>query len=381
MVPCGYRKGANIAPGNKGLPSKENPRFVAKTGGKCAATAQPFGGICPRAGVACAVGAPTAAKLPTDRQTMEVFPLKKLLTGFLACLLALACALPAVADTPREIVPLAYDDLPAPLEGQHHYLLACVDTWATNPDNLGNTDGVIMVTFDTRAHRLLFTTFMREMLVQRPDGRIGRITYIAKNYGIESLVRTISTHFGVRLAPYILFSMDNVQTIIDALGGVQITVTDEEADYLNRYRIARDATKPSMNKAGTYLFGGHAAVIYMRIRKVGGEGDAGRTRRMRTVLSTLAQAYRTITLSQAMDILESVTENLCATNMTLNDMLQAVGYAMQVAGATPEGLQLPTNDAMEPITYADMSTRQVDFARCREALQEFLDNTFAVADD
>lgn len=306
--------------------------------------------------------------------------MKRCLAALLALTLLLSLAPAAMADQPRDIVPLDYDTLPPALEGQHHYLLACVDTWATNPNNLGNTDGVMMVTFDTRAKRLLFTTYMREMLVKRPDGGIGRITYLAKNYGPEVLAQTISTHFGVKVDKYILFSMDNVQSIIDALGGVNITVTNEEADYLNRYRIARDATKPSMDKAGTYLFGGHAAVIYMRIRKVGSDGDAGRTRRMRTVLSTLAQQYTSVTLTQAMEILGSVSDNLCLTNMTLNDMMQALGYAMQVAGATPEGLQMPASDAMTPITYAGMSTRQVDFEKCRAVLKEFLDNSYVVVD-
>lgn len=286
----------------------------------------------------------------------------------------------ALAETPREITPLDYDSLPEALEGQHHYLLACVDTWETKPHNLGNTDGVMMVTLDTRAHRLLFTTFMREMLVQRPDGHIGRITYIAKNYGPEALCQTLSTHFGVKVDKYIFFSMDNVQTIIDALGGVEITVTDAEADYLNRYRIARDATTPSMDKGGTYLFGGHAAVIYMRIRKVGGDGDAGRTRRMRTVLTTLAKKYETVSLTEAINVLGSVTDNLCVTNMTMSDLLEAVGYAMQLVGAEPEGLQMPSDEAMEPIVYAGMSTRQVDFELCREQLSAFLDNSFVVVD-
>lgn len=306
--------------------------------------------------------------------------MKRIAVMALAALMALTPLAAAPAETPRAIFPLDYDTLPAALEGQHHYLLACVDTWAANPKNLGNTDGVMLVTFDTRAKRLLFTTFMREMLVKRPDGRIGRITYIAKTFGPEALCRTISTHFGVKVEKYILFSMDNVQSIIDALGGVMITVTNEEADYLNRYRISRDATTPSMDKAGTYLFGGHAAVIYMRIRKVGGDGDAGRTRRMRTVLATLAQTYATVTLTQAMGVLESVTDNLCATNMTLNDMMQALGYALQVAGAEPEGLQMPADGAMEPITYASMSTRQVDFEQCRTLLQAFLDSSYVVVD-
>jgi polyisoprenyl-teichoic acid--peptidoglycan teichoic acid transferase len=307
--------------------------------------------------------------------------LKRLLCLLLTLALGLGCYSAALAETPRAIYPLDYDSIPQPLEGQHHYLMVCVDNWQANPDNLGNTDGMMMVTFDTRAKRLMFTTFMREMLVQRPDGQPGRITYIAKNYGPEALCKTISTHFGIRLEKYIFFSMDNVQTIIDSLGGVYITVTDAEAAYLNRYRIARDATTPSMGNGGTYLFGGHAAVIYMRIRKVGSDGDAGRTRRMRTVLSTLSKKFKDITFSQALTILNEVSKNLCVTNMTMNDLLEAMGYALQLVGVEPEGLQMPANEAMEPITYAGMSTRQVNFELCRQLLGEFLDNSFSVVDD
>lgn len=307
--------------------------------------------------------------------------MKRLLCAVL-CVALLSTGLPcALADTPRDIIPLDYDTMPAPKDGQYHYLLACVDTWETKPHNLGNTDGVILVTMDTRSKRLLFTTFTREMLVKRPDGGIGRITYLSKTYGPEALAHTISTHFGVKVDKYILFSMDNVQTIIDAMGGVYITVTDAEAAYLNRYRISRDSTTPSMDKAGTYLFGGHAAVIYMRIRKVGNEGDAGRTRRMRTVLSTLAQKYNEITLDQALKILTAVTDNTCLSNMTMADLMQALGNAMQLRGVEPEGIQMPPNAAMEPIVYAGMSTRQVDFELCRKLMEEFLDNGFDVVDD
>ena len=306
--------------------------------------------------------------------------LKRALCLALALMLLLTQA--ALADTPRDIFPLDYDALPEPTEGQHHYLMVCTDNWEGNANHLGNTDGVLMATFDLAAHRLLFTTFSREMLVKRPDGEIGRFTYIAKNYGVDELCRTVSTHFGVKVKDYIIFSMDNVQKIIDAMGGVYITVTDAEANYLNRYRIARDATTPSMDKAGTYLFGGHAAVIYMRIRKVGGDGDAGRTRRIRTVLTTLTRKYDTVTLDEAINLLMAVTENTVTTNMSLSDMMEAIGYAMELRGVQPEGIQMPPDSAMEPITYAGMSTRQVDFDLARKLLADFLSSeNFDVTDE
>ena len=252
--------------------------------------------------------------------------------------------------------------------------MACVDSWEGSACHLGNTGGVLMVTLDVDAKRVMLTTFTREMLVKRPDGGIGRFTYIAKNYGPEALCETVSTHFGTKVDKYIIFSMDNVQTIIDAMGGVYITVTDAEADYLNRYRIARDATTPSMDKAGTYLFTGHAAVIYMRIRKVGGDGDSGRTRRIRTVLSTLAGKYAQASLDDALQLITTVSENIVTTNMSMADLLEAAGYALELRGVEPEGIQMPPEEAMQPITYAGMATRQVDFEYSRQVLSEFLES-------
>lgn len=302
---------------------------------------------------------------------------KRLIACLLLATICLSAFCPALADTPRPITPLDYDAIPEPLEGQHHYLLACVDSWQGDPNNLGNTDGVILVTLDTASRRIIFSTLTREMLTQRPDGKIGRFTYLANSAGPDALCQTVSTHFGVKVDRYAIFSMNNIQDIIDAMGGVYITVTDAEANYLNRYRISRDSTQPSMDKAGTYLFGGHAAVIYMRIRKVGGDGDAGRTRRIRTVLSTLTDKYAEATLDDALVLLSKVTESLVTTNMTMQDMMQAVGYAMELRGVTPEGYQIPPDEALEPIVYAGMDTRQVDFEYTREYLQRILTNTLS----
>ena len=289
-------------------------------------------------------------------------------------LVLLLCVLfvSAQAAAPDPIFALDYDSLAEPADGVHHYLLACFDTWDYDEDYQGNTDGLLLVTLDTVQQRVIFTTIMREILIRRPDGKIGRITYITKNYGPEALCEIVSTHFGIKVEKYLFFSMDNIQDIIDVFGGVHITVTDAEAYYLNRYRISRDSTTPSMDQAGTYLFTGHAAVIYMRIRKVGGDGDVGRTRRVRTVLSTMVEESRGITLSEAMGIADALTENVCMTNMSMNDLMTAVASAYTLRDTDAEGFQLPTSESLEPITYAGMDTNQVDFELCRSVFLEFM---------
>lgn len=299
----------------------------------------------------------------------------------LTALVLLLCAVPALADQPQPIETIPYDELPATIDGQHHYLLLCVDQWYGKPGNLGNTDGIVMVTVDTRAHRVMLTSFIRDALVERPDGKIGRINYIAKNYGPEALCQVISQHIGVKVEKYILFDFNQIQTIIDYLGGVTITVTDAEADYLNRYRISRTATTPSMDKGGTYLFGGHAAVIYMRIRKAGGGGDFMRTQRVRTVLSTLADQCREITYDEALALVDNVMANTTLTNMNLDEMVQAMEYAYELRGCTVEELRIPQDGDATPITYASMSVQEIDWVHSREVMDDFLQNSFLVLDD
>ncbi len=306
--------------------------------------------------------------------------LKRRIALLVALLLCFSWTGSAMADPPKPITPIPWEELPPVVEGQHHYLLLCVDQWNGNPKNLGNTDGIVLVTMDTRTRRLMLTSFSREMLIQRPDGVIGRVNYIAKNYGPEELCKVLSTHFGVRIEKYMLFDMNHIQTIVDVLGGVDITVTDAEAAYLKRYAIPDNSTVPKMKNAGTYHFRGHSAVIYMRIRKVGGGGDLMRTQRVRTVLSALADTCRTINLDQAIELMDSVTDNSLLTNLSAGDMLAAVQYAMELRGVTMEELQIPFEGAYAPITYAGMSTREIDFDACRKAVADYLENSFLVVD-
>lgn len=306
--------------------------------------------------------------------------IKRIVCLVLTLILSLSCCA-ALADDPQPIETIPYEELPPAIDGQHHYLLLCVDQWTGKPHNLGNTDGIVIVTLDTRAHRVMLTSIIRDALVERPDGVIGRINYIAKNYGPEALCTVISQHVGVKIEKYLLFDFSQIASIVDFLGGVDIEITSTESNYLQRYAIPKDSTTPRLRGAGTYHFNGHSAVIYMRIRKVGGGGDFMRTQRVRTVLSTLADQCREITLEEARALVDSVLENTTLTNMSTDEMVEAMNYAMELRGCTVEELRLPPDGAATPITYAGMSVQEIDWVACRQAMDEYLQNSFLVLDD
>lgn len=306
--------------------------------------------------------------------------MKRLLSALLAVLLVWTAA-PALAGTPKPIEIIPYEEIPEPSDGQHHYLLLCTDSWKANPKNIGNTDGIVLVTLDTRAHRVMLTSIIRDALVQRPDGVIGRITYIAKNYGPEALCKVISQHLNVKVEDYILFDFGQIARIIDHLGGVDIEVNASEATYLRRYPLESHQTSPAMGYAGTYKFYGRAAVIYMRIRKAGGGGDFMRTQRVRTVLSTLADQCREITYDQAKELLDAIVENTLLTNMNTEQLVAAMDQAYGLRDCTVEELRIPQDDAVHPISYAGMSVQELDWAMCREDFENYLGSSWLVMDE
>ena len=288
----------------------------------------------------------------------------------------------AVAETqPKPIEVIPYEDLPEPEDGQHHYLLLCVDQWTGKPWNLGNTDGIVLVTLDTRAHRVMLTSIIRDALVLTPEDKITRINYIAKTFSPETLCQVISQHLGVKVEKYLLFDFSQIQDIIDFMGGVDITINAAEASYLLRYAISRNATQPAIRSSGTYHFNGHAAVIYMRIRKAGGGGDFMRTQRVRTVLSTLAAQCRSFTYDDARALVDSVMDHTTMTNMNLDMMLSAMEQAYSLKDCTVEELRIPPDGAVHGITYHSMAAQELDWPACRAAMQDYLQNSFLVMDE
>lgn len=314
-------------------------------------------------------------------------------------IICLAAAGSAAGDerAPKPIQTIPIEEIAPVQEGQHHYLLLCTDVWHGNPGNLGNTDGIVLVTLDTRAHRVMLTSFIRDALVWRPmdenpeEMGFGRINYIAKRLGPEALCRVISQHINVRVEDYLLFDFTQIANIVDYLGGVDIELNREEINYLRKYAVpdgsvrnvktGTDLRAGATHRPGLYHFAGHSAVIYMRIRKAGGGGDFMRTQRARTVMSTLADKCREITWEETEALVNNIMDNNTMTNINLEKMLNAARYAYSLRDCTIEELRIPPDGAVSPITFASMAVQEIDWEACRSAMANYLKNSFLVVED
>lgn len=320
------------------------------------------------------------------------FSFRRGLTLCLALSLALSAAAPAALAYKR------YDGLaekltvvdkehrtPTP-KGMKHYLLLCMDSWKANMSRLGYSDGMVLLTLDEATGRVITTSLIRDMLVLHPDGKPGRLTYIAKEFGVQGLIDTINNHFDIQIEKYVLMDWGQVQAIVDAAGGVDLTISSAEASYLKRYAISPSSTKPRIQNGGTYHFSGHAAVIYMRMRKVaainGETQDFGRTFRTRTVLKNLADSLRGITYEDAEKLLDTVLDNTLDTNLSAQEALEAFNTAYSLKQSGVEACRLPFDDTVRPFDYYGGAAQLIDFEKNRALFHDFLySNSFVVAEE
>lgn len=310
--------------------------------------------------------------------------LKKICCLVMCMLALLPCAgLAQEQETAGKISVLDESQIPDTPKGVHHYLLLCMDSWAANTKRLGFSDGMVLITVDESAQRIIATSFIRDTLVIHPDGKPGRLTYIVKEFGVQGLLDTINRHFGLRVEKYIMMDWSQVQAIVDAVGGVDLYINAAEASYLKRYAISPTSTYPAMDKAGNYHFKGHAAVIFMRCRRAtasnGDRYDFGRTYRARTVLTNIATALQHVDYDRALKLLDAVMVNILDTNLSAADMMEAFNMAFKLRGTKLEQFRLPIDHSYQRYFYAGGDSELMDFEANRNALRTFMfDSSFVV---
>ena len=146
-----------------------------------------------------------------------------------AILLSLCVLLPAAGlaanHEPYELV--ADEDRTATPQGIRHYMLICIDQWNVQPRDLKekmgyHTDGLMLVTVDEISDRVMITSFIRDMLIVRPDGEWGRINNIFYLNGqtedaVNKLLYTINRHFDLNVEKFIMVDFSSVERIMRRL--------------------------------------------------------------------------------------------------------------------------------------------------------------------
>ena len=107
----------------------------------------------------------------------------------------------------------------------YNLLLVGVDrrdsSWA------GNSDSMILVSVNNKNKIVHMISFMRDLYADIPGYGVGKLNAACAHGGCPLLVQTIEENYGVNIDNYVSVDFAGLIHIIDAMGGVQIELTDE----------------------------------------------------------------------------------------------------------------------------------------------------------
>lgn len=160
----------------------------------------------------------------------------------------------------------------------------------------GRTDVIIIATLNTITKEIKLTSVMRDTLVQIPGYKDNKINSVYEKGGVDLLYEVMALNFNIRLDGCVLVNFESFEKIIDELGGLEITLTEGEARYLNSTNYISNPKYRNV-KAGKQLLNGNQVLGYSRVRKratiTGNNNDYGRTDRHRIILNAIFEKYKT----------------------------------------------------------------------------------------
>lgn len=201
-------------------------------------------------------------------------------------------------------------------------------------DSINSSDCIILVAVDPIHEKVKLISVARDTYAYiASHGGYSKITYAYHWGGPEMALNTLNSNLYLSVRDYVAVDFDQMSTLVDIVGGVKITLDENEATYL------RNSTGGAYY-AGENLLDGTAALSYSRIRKSSfTDSDVNRTGRQRKILISLLESATTLDYT---DYPAAIREGmgLCSTSLTNAEILSMCQKVL-LGGYTVEQYAMP----------------------------------------
>jgi LCP family protein required for cell wall assembly len=254
-----------------------------------------------------------------------------------------APAVAATASVERWLTPIATGLAPEPLptlapdenrlERTMNILIAGSDE--RREGGPWRADVVMVVAVDLAAREVGVISFPRDLWVRIPtvgENRINTATFFGELYryptgGIGLLADTIHRNFGIRLDHYVKINFEGFKQVVDALGGVDITVDCPLTGWFPPAPGSNDLVWMTL-QPGEYHMDGVLALQYVRERKT--TSDVDRARRQQRMILALRKRARDINILPRVPVLFDALRDTIETDLGLTEIVPLARLALQI---------------------------------------------------
>lgn len=177
----------------------------------------------------------------------------------------------------------------------------------------GRSDSMILVTVNPKTKETNMMSLTRDIMVEiaeangESSGTVEKLNH-SYSYGQAPMaIATIEKMMDINIDRYIEINMDGLIELVDAVGGIEVNNTLGFPISISEHEPAYT----SIVQPGKQLVNGDQALVYARMRYDDPEGDIGRQRRQREVITAIIKKLLQLDgLTQYKKILTAISNNM-----------------------------------------------------------------------
>ncbi|HMM06387.1 MAG TPA: LCP family protein [Clostridiales bacterium] len=154
----------------------------------------------------------------------------------------------------------------------------------------GRSDAILILSADLIHGNVKMTSILRDSKVPIDGHGETKINHAYAYGGPELAVKTLNQVFKLDIKEYATVNFEQLVDIVDAVGGVTITITNEEMSAINALMDDAFPDGEHLTSSGSVLLNGQQAICYSRIRKI--DTDNARAGRQQEILNAIFESLK-----------------------------------------------------------------------------------------
>ena len=239
----------------------------------------------------------------------------------------------------------------------------------------GRSDAMILLSISEKTRSIVMLSLLRDIYVEIPGYKDNRLNAAYSYGGAELLMETLEHNFDIPIHRYVQVNFQAFAGLVDAVGGVELELSNEEVQYVNGYLTEYNVLEGrpegtdylDSGAYGMLHLNGPQALAFCRNRFIG--SDFARTERQRKVLSAIIDKAPMAMLTNGGELMEGLLKNL-TTNLTKSElsglMMQSVGLLTYDMVQT----SIPLEGTYSNASIRGMSVLEVDFEANKAYIQK-----------
>lgn len=189
------------------------------------------------------------------------------------------------------------------------------------------SDSIIIASINQDTQEIKLVSVFRDTYLNLSNDSYNKCNAAYAQGGPEQAINMLNTNLDLDITDYVTVGFGGLIDSVNALGGIEMDVTEAEISHLNNYQLTMAEEMGvdyiPIERSGRQLLNGMQATAYCRIRYTKGD-DFRRAERQRDVLTAMMEKAKTAPVSSLREMVTAILPEV-ETSLGVNEIVSVLG--------------------------------------------------------